>query len=216
MHLHPHRSLRATFVPSFPMSFGSSNHGGRPGRGARGGPAHGNRGPWQSTSGDGGSGAGGGRQRRGGGGGDRGRARGRGGGSRGRSGGGSVSQFFKRTMVEDPWVPLMKRGAAAGGQQHAPNSAVQRPESMQVHAPPRGFAGHVQQVLPPPGVVRQPLTPQSQLAAQLGICSQGGRATLGANTDNSAEMILASAPIGADGNPLGRIFVGGLPQVSAQ
>jgi hypothetical protein len=89
-----------------------------------------------------------------------------------------------------------------------------------VHAPPPRVAGHVQQVVPPPGVVRQPLPPQSQLAAQLGVLGRGGRAGFGANADNSAavsaETILANAPTGVDGNPLGRIFVGGLPQVSAE
>lgn len=131
-----------------------------------------------------------------------------------------------------PCAPLVKSGTAA--EAHAPSST--RPVGhLPVHpqtepgcastlpAKPLGVAGQAQQPLPPrppPGVVRQPLPPQSQLVRQLGIDGQRNGAGWSANTDHvaaaTAEMLLASAPKGADGNPVGRIFVGGLPQVSQE
>ena len=206
---------------SFPMAFGSGRGGGRQGRGGRGGRARSSRSPRDF-------GGGGGRQghRRGGG----------GRGNRGGGGGGGGSQLFKRTMVEDPWAPLIKRGAAATGR-HAPDLAPRGVGSRQTqHLPVQpqlqvapghattlpaslpGGAGRVQQLPPPPGVTRAPLPSQSQLVAQLGVGGQVKRRPgWGANADNaaavSAEMLLASAPKGPDGTPLGRIFVGGLPQV---
>jgi hypothetical protein len=90
-------------------------------------------------------------------------------------------------------------------------------------APPPGVTSQLPSPQPPPGVGRQPLPPQSQLVAQLGVGGPGRGGGRGdgagwtANANNaaavSAEMVLAAAPKGADGTPLGRIFVGGLPQV---
>ena len=139
-------------------------------------------------------------------------------------------------MVEDPWMPLMKRTVPSGEWQTLPKSAAQIPDSRQaqhlprelpsqplpgyadISAAPAGVMAHVPQLLPPPGVTRQPLPPQSQVAAQLGLAGRRSGASCGANANDSnvsAELLLANAPIDADGAPLGRIFVGGLPQVGA-
>ena len=139
-------------------------------------------------------------------------------------------------MMEDPWGPLMKRGMAAGGRKATLNLAAHgagwtsqvphQPLQLPMQSAP-GFSGipaappsaavDISQVPPLPGALQQPLPPQSQLAADLGVAGRGSGAGWGARSDSapvSAELLLANAPLGSDGTPLGRIFVGGLPQVS--